>query len=286
MPAGTAFPDVIIDENRSGSRENPDYTTVMPQISHLKGAWRLNDVVRLSRKLGERSLPLPEMTIGTAFDEVLSRDANSLTVYNKNNPEFSLVASHSGSGCHFWFTGGSTGAITGVSELAEQGAYVVGLDVQDTFGRYRFDDESKIARQLREYVRDIGSKSVAALTYRLEIKPYNLSGAMRTESQRRHPAVLEFERGVDGVNPPNPSTVAMADRLIQEAIKRTTICEFSVDHEGVLVFDLRLVSGLLMYAELEHDGRLFYGVYDDDDGKAVESVSRVDEKKMVERLSI
>ena len=231
-------------------------------------------------------MPLPELTVGTAFDGVLSRDVNGLTVYNRIDRDLSLIASQPGSGCHFWFTGGSTGAVTGVSDLAEQGFYVVGFDAQDTSGWYQFDDESKIARQLREYVRDIGSKNVADLAYRLEIKPCNLSGAIRTELQRRHPAVLEFERGVDGVNPPNPSTVAMADRLIQEAIKRTTIYEFSVDHEGVLVFDLRLMSGLLMYAELEPDDRLFYGVYDDDDGKAVEGVSRVNEKKMVERLSI
>ena len=79
-----------------------------------------------------------------------------------------------------------------------------------------------------------------------------------------HPAVSEFAQGIDGVQP-SDAVVAMATRIVQAALDRTTEPEFSVDDDGALSVDLRLSNGLRLLAELPIDGTLDVGVYDDRD---------------------
>ena len=76
------------------------------------------------------------------------------------------------------------------------------------------------------------------------------------------PMVREFSLGLDGERP-DRDVVEMAHRLVQGAREKTNEPEISVDVDGALSFDLRLASGLLMFAELEVNGILDFTVLDD-----------------------
>ena len=78
------------------------------------------------------------------------------------------------------------------------------------------------------------------------------------------PVVQEFAVGVGDVQP-SDAVVAMATRIVQAALDRTTEPEFSVDDDGALSIDLQLASGMRLLAELPIDGSLDVGVYDDRD---------------------
>lgn len=55
----------------------------------------------------------------------------------------------------------------------------------------------------------------------------------------------------------------MASVLVQEAQERTRDPEITIDVDGALSFDLRLTSGLLMFAELTIEGALDITILDD-----------------------
>ena len=74
--------------------------------------------------------------------------------------------------------------------------------------------------------------------------------------------VREFSLGLDGERP-DRDVVEMAHRLVQGAREKTDEPEISVDVDGALSFDLRLASGLLMFAELEVNGILDFTVLND-----------------------
>ena len=75
--------------------------------------------------------------------------------------------------------------------------------------------------------------------------------------------VQQYVIGVDRMKPPQ-SAVSMALHFVDQAIRRSYKTEIDFDEEdGTLLFDLRLLDGLLLMAELYHDGTLYLGVHDD-----------------------
>ena len=68
--------------------------------------------------------------------------------------------------------------------------------------------------------------------------------------------------GLDGERPDN-HVVDLADRLVQKTQAQTEEPEITIDVDGALSFDLRLTSGLLMFAELAIDGTLDVTVLND-----------------------
>lgn len=77
-----------------------------------------------------------------------------------------------------------------------------------------------------------------------------------------HPAVGRFAQGIEG-EIPSDEVVGMAARITEAAIRLTVQPEISVDEDGALSFDLRLVNGLRMLAELPAAGALDVGIYDE-----------------------
>lgn len=76
------------------------------------------------------------------------------------------------------------------------------------------------------------------------------------------PTVREFSSGSDGERP-DSNVVDLADRLVQKARAQTEEPEITIDVDGALSFDLRLKSGLLMFAELAIGGGLDITVLND-----------------------
>ena len=74
--------------------------------------------------------------------------------------------------------------------------------------------------------------------------------------------VREFALGLDGERPDN-HVVDLADRLVQRARAQTEEPEITIDVDGALSFDLRLKSGLLMFAELAIGGTLDVTIIND-----------------------
>ena len=76
------------------------------------------------------------------------------------------------------------------------------------------------------------------------------------------PVVKEFAIGIDGVRP-EFEVVKRAAYLVFRATSLLTDPDFTVDSDGALAFDLQLPSGHSMLAELYPEGRLGFGVYDE-----------------------
>lgn len=74
--------------------------------------------------------------------------------------------------------------------------------------------------------------------------------------------VREFSFGLDGGRPDN-HVVDLADRLVQKVREHTEEPEITIDVDGALSFDLRLTSGLLVFAELAIVGALEVTVLND-----------------------
>ena len=86
--------------------------------------------------------------------------------------------------------------------------------------------------------------------------------------------IEEFSAGVSGETP-DLSTIAMARRLVRVAYECTNNTFISVDdEEGDLDFDLRLVNGFIVMANVFADGTIDASVYDDSDGIPVKTVRR------------
>ena len=83
--------------------------------------------------------------------------------------------------------------------------------------------------------------------------------------------VREFSMGLDGERP-DDHIVDLADRLVQKTRAQTEEPEIT-DVDGALSFDLRLTSGLLMFAELAIDGTL--DVFLNDSGPGVHGLSSI-----------
>ena len=97
--------------------------------------------------------------------------------------------------------------------------------------------------------------------------------------------VREFSMGLDGDRPDN-HVVDLADRLIQETRAQTEEPEITIDVDGALSFDLRLTSGLLMFAELAIDGTLDVTVLNDSGpgARLVKHLPAVTESAFVDQL--
>ena len=85
---------------------------------------------------------------------------------------------------------------------------------------------------------------------------------------------------------PDNRVVDLADRLVQVAKEQTDEPEFTIDVDGALSFDLRLASGLLMFAELAMDGTLDITILDE--GRqgtlVVRNLSAATEAQFLEQL--
>ena len=88
------------------------------------------------------------------------------------------------------------------------------------------------------------------------------AGALKHMANAFDSTVREFSMGLDGERP-DDHIVDLADRLIQKTRAQTEEPEITIDVDGALSFDLRLTSGLLMFAELAIDGTLDVTVLND-----------------------
>ena len=97
--------------------------------------------------------------------------------------------------------------------------------------------------------------------------------------------VREFSLGLDGERPDN-HVVDLADRLVQKTQAQTEEPEITIDVDGALSFDLRLTSGLLMFAELAIDGTLDVTVLNDSGpgARLVKHLPAVTESAFVDQL--
>ncbi len=97
--------------------------------------------------------------------------------------------------------------------------------------------------------------------------------------------VREFSLGLDGDRPDN-HIFDLADRLVQEAREQTDEPEITIDVDGALSFDLRLTSGLLMFAELAIGGTLEVNILDDSgrETRVVRHLSAATESEFVDQL--
>ena len=77
-------------------------------------------------------------------------------------------------------------------------------------------------------------------------------------------ALEDFATGVGGVCP-SFDVQETARTLVYAAEKHVREPEISVDVDGALSFDLRLANGHLVMAELNADGRLHVGTFDEKD---------------------
>ena len=97
--------------------------------------------------------------------------------------------------------------------------------------------------------------------------------------------VRAFSSGVDG-RTPGFDVVDLASALVRAAEQRTDQPEITIDVDGALSFDLRLTSGLLMFAELTIDGDLDITILKDrgQDTFVVRHLSPATESQFVEQL--
>ena len=106
--------------------------------------------------------------------------------------------------------------------------------------------------------------------YRLTLHFVDDAEAAREEKPSRSMedvALDEFSCG-SIADPPTQHVISLALRLCAAAISSTIEPEITVDVDGALAFDLRLKSGLLMFAELQADGSLSLTVFDDSGERA------------------
>ena len=99
------------------------------------------------------------------------------------------------------------------------------------------------------------------------------------------PRVREFSSGMDG-RTPGFDVVDLAGALVREAEQRTHQPEITIDVDGALSFDLRLTSGLLMFAELAIDGKLDITILNDTGPESfvVTHLSGATEAQFIEQL--
>ena len=78
----------------------------------------------------------------------------------------------------------------------------------------------------------------------------------------------------------------MASVLAREAEERTHDPEITIDVDGALSFDLRLTSGLLMFAQLTIDGTLDITILNDSGQETfvVRHLSAATDSQLVEQL--
>ena len=95
----------------------------------------------------------------------------------------------------------------------------------------------------------------------------------------------EFSLGLDG-NRPDDHIVDLADRLVLEARQQTDEPEITIDVDGALSFDLRLTSGLLMFAELAIGGTLTITILNDSgrETRVVRHLLAATESEFVDQL--
>ena len=98
-------------------------------------------------------------------------------------------------------------------------------------------------------------------------------------------ALGEFSCG-PSAHPPSQYVLSVARRLSEAVIASTIEPEITVDVDGALAFDLRLPSGLLMFAELQVDGSLSLTVLDDSgkDASVVQHVPSATESQFLDLL--
>ena len=99
------------------------------------------------------------------------------------------------------------------------------------------------------------------------------SASFRVSGSATDVALGEFSCG-SSAHPPSQHILSVACRLSEAVIASTIEPEITVDVDGALAFDLRLKSGLLMFAELQVDGSLSLTVLDDS-GKDTSVVQHV-----------
>lgn len=87
----------------------------------------------------------------------------------------------------------------------------------------------------------------------VEVRPYS----------SRSEKLMEFAIGVDG-NRPTLEIIQIGEVIVKAVMENVPDPEIDVDIDGALSFDLRLPDGKLVLAELSVDGRLEYGLYDQD----------------------
>ena len=97
--------------------------------------------------------------------------------------------------------------------------------------------------------------------------------------------LYEFSCGSNG-RPPSRDVGGLARRLSTKAVSSTNEPEITVDVDGALSFDLRLDSGLLMFAELQVDGSLSLTTLDDSrqETSVVDHLPSATESQFVDRL--
>ena len=85
---------------------------------------------------------------------------------------------------------------------------------------------------------------------------------------------------------PGDDVVNLARALVKNAEQRTHQPEITIDVDGALSFDLRLTSGLLMFAELAIDGKLDITILNDSGQESfvVIHLSEATEAQFVEQL--
>ena len=98
-------------------------------------------------------------------------------------------------------------------------------------------------------------------------------------------ALEEFSCGSNAC-PPSRSVVDLAGRLSEAVINNTIEPEITIDVDGALAFDLRLRSGLLMFAELQTDGSLCVTILDDrgEETSVVDHLPSATEPQFMDRL--
>ena len=94
--------------------------------------------------------------------------------------------------------------------------------------------------------------------------------------------IVKFALGV-GVKTPGIATVAMAARVVHCAFQTTVGTHVTVDDEdGDLDFHLRLKNGLLVMANIFHDGGIDATVFDDRQGSPVRVIKRLKRSETTE----
>ncbi|MCY4483452.1 MAG: hypothetical protein OXC12_11290 [Spirochaetaceae bacterium] len=85
---------------------------------------------------------------------------------------------------------------------------------------------------------------------------------------------------------PGVDVVDLARALVRGAEQRTHQPEITIDVDGALSFDLRLTSGLLMFAELAIDGKLDITIVNDSGQESfvAKHLSDATEGQFVEQL--
>lgn len=85
---------------------------------------------------------------------------------------------------------------------------------------------------------------------------------------KEYDLVHKFSKGIDG-KIPNEFTINNAQQIIRAALSKNNNAEFIVDNDGALSINIRANNGMRILAELNIDGILDAGFYNDDVTKTV-----------------